>query len=256
MINLDGTFSKDFKVEYDRVSYNLKLKPQKAIEICQNIAIDHSDAVGYTADYFQEHKCGWILTDWHVIFSDLPSKNDIFKVITWTKPFRRLQADRSFSAIDSSGKELYRTMSRWFLMDTEKRRPMKLPEGFLDTYIPSSLDNCILDENYAHPNLNISKLESTRDFFVTRRDIDSNNHTNNIAYIEWAIDDISDDIYSNYLIYDLRANYTKETVKGDLIRSTYYIKNLADGDIETSSVFLNPDNDAIFCRITIKWKKK
>lgn len=256
-INEDGTFRKKFEVGYDEVDYNLMLKPQRATQICQNIAVNHSDAAGYTLDYFRNNHCGWALTGWHIIFNDRPKENQTFEITTWTKPFKRLQADRSFIVSDINGDELFRAESRWFLMDTQRRRPKKLPPEFFDSYIPATLDNAILDEDYKHPSLELYELQSTRDFIVTRRDIDANNHTNNVAYIEWAIDDLTDDLYFDCTISELRADYSKEAMFGDTVRSHYYRRELNDGRTEVTSVFTPADDsEHMLCRITTIWKQK
>lgn len=257
VINSDGTFTKKFDVTYDNIDYNLLLKPQTATQMCQNTAVCHSDAAGYTLDYFRETNSGWVLTGWHVIFKNMPKENDTFDICTWTKPYKRLQADRNFMAKDSDGNELFRAISRWFLMDTQKRKPLRLPKGFFDKYVPSSYENAILNEDYKHPELDKYKKHSSREFKVTRRDIDSNNHTNNVAYLDWAIDDLTDDIYLNYKIMELRADYSKEAILGDTIRSDFYIRNIDENTVEATSIFINIHDDShILCRITTKWTKK
>lgn len=256
IIRKDGTFTRKFNITYDNIDYNLLLKPQAAAQMCQNTAVGHSDKAGYTVDYFRENQTGWALTGWHLIFKNRPKENESFTITTWTKPFKRLQADRNFMAKDENGNELFRANSRWFLMDMKKRRPLRLPDGFFSRYIPSPYENAIADEDYKQPNLDLYTLKSSRRFKVTRRDIDANNHTNNISYIDWAIDDLTDDLYLNYNILDLKAEYKKEARKDDTIESKFYIRNLDEDIIEVSSVFTHKDDpDQILCRVTTQWKK-
>lgn len=257
IIKEDGTFTRSFDVTYDNIDYNLLLKPQSAAQMCQNTAVGHSDVAGYTVDYFRETQTGWALTGWHLIFKDRPKENQSFKITTWTKPFKRLQADRNFIAIDQDGNELFRANSRWFLMDMKRRRPIRLPQGFFEKYVPSTYANAIPEEDYKQPSLDLYELKGTRDFKVTRRDIDANNHTNNISYIDWAVDDLTDDLYLNYTILDLKAEYKKEARLGDTVTSKFYVRQLEDEIVEVSSVFTNVEEpDQILCRTTTQWKKR
>ena len=255
-INSDGTLKKKYKVQYNEIGTTLRLKPQRAAEMCQDTAVCHSDEAGYTLDFFKENHCGWVLTGWHILFNELPKEGDNLDIITWTRPYKRLQADRSFAAVDENGNELFRAASRWFLFDTVKRRPKRFQFDFFEPYIPSELEVAIPGEDFKHPPLELYELSGTREFRVTRRDIDSNFHTNNIAYLDWAFDDVDDEIFKNYKIKDLRADYIKEAVKGDTVKSRFYKRTLDQKCIEVTSVFSNAaDDDVEFSRVTTIWLK-
>lgn len=256
IIGENGIFEKLFRVEYEDVNSLLQLKPQRAIEFCQNMAIRHSDEAGYTSEYFVENKKGWVLTGWEAKFHSFPAQNQFFEIKTWTKPHKRLQSDRSYEACDMDGNKLFSVNSRWFLMDTEKRKPIRIPKGFLETYNIADIPNAIPDGEYLQSELDAYTHESSREFKVTRRDIDSNNHTNNISYIDWAMDDLTDDIYYNMQITDLVAEYKLEAQLGMTIRSDYYRRPLDNGRIEVSSVFSCAEDNSYLCRITTVWTNK
>lgn len=255
IINADGTFQRKFRIEYEDVNNHLKLKPQRAIELCQNMAVRHSDIAGYTTEYFSANNRGWVLTGWHGKFSELPAQNSDIEMTSWTAPHKRLQSDRSFIATDMGGKELFKVNSRWFLLDTLKRKPMRIPKGFLETYVISDMDVALPECEYVHPEIEEFSLVCTRQFQVTRRDIDSNNHVNNIAYIEWAFDDLSNEIYENYQISEIIVEYKLEAMIDMTIESHYYTKQLDDGTIEVSSIFSDAATNQYLCRVTTVWNE-
>lgn len=255
-INEDGRLFKKYRIQYNEINTTLRLKPQRAVEMCQDTAVCHSDEAGYTLDFFTENHCGWVLTGWHIIFGKLPKEGEDMDLATWTRPYKRLQADRSFRATDMDGNEIFRAMSRWFLFDTEKRRPKRFHSDFFDAYIPSELEIAIPEEDYTQPPLELYELSDTREFRVTRRDIDSNFHTNNIAYLDWAFDDVDDELFDSYTISELRAEYIKEAVKGDLVKSRYYKRTIDTKSIEVTSVFSDAEDDSkVLCRVTTLWHK-
>lgn len=256
-INDEGVLVKKYKVDYNEINTSLRLKPQRAAEMCQDTAVCHSDKAGYTLDFFNENHCGWVLTGWHIIFTDLPKEGEELDIHTWTKPYKRLQADRSFKAVNKDGNELFRAASRWFLFDTQRRKPKRFQADFFDSYVPSQLEPAISNEDFTHPPVELYKLTAEREFKVTRRDIDSNYHTNNIAYLDWAFDDVDDEIFDNFQICELRADYNKEAVKGDSVKSLCYKRVIDDKQVEVASVFSDANNSSCtFCRVTTLWKKK
>lgn len=254
-INTDGTFQRKFRVEYEDINNHLKLKPQRAIELCQNMAIRHSDIAGYTTEYFNSIHRGWVLTGWHGKFTDLPAQNSDIELTSWTAPHKRLQADRSFIGTDMDGNELFKVNSRWFLLDTEKRKPVRIPSGFLESYVISEKEVALPECNYNQTDLEEFTLESTRTLKVTRRDIDSNNHVNNISYIDWAFDDLSDDIYENYQISEIVTEYKLEAMIDMTIESSYYTRKISEDLTEVTSVFKDASSNQYLCRITTTWKK-
>ncbi len=257
IIDPNGTVTKQYKIQYNEIGTTFHLKPQRAAELCQDTAVMHSDLAGYSLDFFRKNCCGWVLTSWHLVFSSLPRENEDISITTWARPYKRLQADRSFKAVDKDGVEYFRAMSRWFLFDTTKRKPKRLPEGFFEKYIISPLPLAIEGEDFSQTNPALFTPKKTRIFEVTRRDLDSNFHTNNIAYFDWAFDDIDDELFVKYNIRDLYATYVKETTKCDKIKSRYLSRAIDGKTIEVTSIFSDPDDDeAIFARISSVWVLK
>ncbi|MEG0291815.1 MAG: thioesterase [Anaerovoracaceae bacterium] len=256
-------FTKEYTVSYFEVDYSLKIKPHRLVGIFQDIAVQHSDKAGYNLDWFSKNDMGWIITGWHVVIKKQPKEGDKISISTWTRRHKRVQADRTFEAKDQEGNVICYGESRWFLMNTEKRKPGRIPADFMEAYglptddtDPKYLRGIIPDEDYKMPDVASLKKISTREFVVTRRDTDTNNHTNNISYIEWAMDDVADELYFDYQIIDLRVNYILECKKGDIVKSTHYGKRLDNGNIEVCSCFEGANGEGEYCQVVTIWKNK
>ena len=251
-ITAKGTFTSKITVGYSDLDYSLRLKPQSILELCQNVAVLHSDAAGYDLQRFRDNHSGWGLTEWHIVFNDRPKEGSKIDLTTWAKRHKRVQADRSFNGIDEDGNEIFKCLSRWFLLDTEKRKPKRFTDEFFDAYVASDIPMAFEDETFKHPALDLYEEVSTINHLVTRRDIDANKHTNNIAYISWALDDLPDDIYYGREIKDLRVEYKREALLGDTVTKKLMKRIDEDGLIEYSTVLSNADGDYL-CRVTSKW---
>ena len=109
-------------------------------------------------------------------------------------------------------------------------------------------------ETFKQPPLDLYQEISKIDHLVTRRDIDANNHTNNIAYISWALDDLPDNVYLEMNIKDLKAEYKREALLDDVVTKNLLYRIDEDGLVEYSTVFTNVEGEYL-CRVTTKWQK-
>ena len=71
-------------------------------------------------------------------------------------------------------------------MDLEQRKPTEIGIEMEQRYGNTEI-TAIENEKYKLPKLQKETI-AQRTFIVTRRDTDNNGHTNNVKYIEWAID--------------------------------------------------------------------
>ena len=140
----------------------------------------------------------------------------------------RFQAERSFFLFDEAGNKLLDGASRWIFMDLARRRPAHAPDGMAERY-HSGQEPAIPDEKFFMPKETEGDLLSTRTLPVTRRDTDTNGHANNVKYLEWAMDDVPDEIYDGMSLADVRIVYRKECVRGDIVEIKTYVRALPDG---------------------------
>ena len=214
-------FTHEYMVDYSDVTSDGRLSPRAAIDCFQNIAILHSNAGGYTLDWFHDNHCGWILLNWHIIFGKMPFDGSTFTCDTWTSPHKRSQADRDFCLTDSEGNVFARACSRWVMMDTNKRRPAKLDPDFFAAYLFDNPRPCA-DEDYNMKFPEDPEEINKITFPVLRHDTDTNGHANNAVYIDWALDTIPDELYTVGNLKELLVSYKKECRKGDMVCSTLF----------------------------------
>ena len=227
----DGTVAKKFEVGYSDVDKNLRLRPYTALDFCQNTAVFHSDLAGFDLDYFIENERAWIIKGWCASFDHLPGEGTSVKVSTWTAPYKRLQASRSFCAEDENGNKLFEATSRWFLMNSKRRRPTKISDEFFGAYIPSEKPMLFPDFDYEiHSPMGYNFI-STAGIRVTMRDIDMNDHVNNISYVIWGMDALPDEVHDSTCVKHIETVYLHEATKDDDVFIDVYCK---DSDVEPS----------------------
>lgn len=241
-------FEHEYIVNYSEMSSKGRLRPSAVVNYFQNLAVLHSDAAGYSVEKLQSQNSGWVLTGWHIRFGELPRESTRVIAQTWADTYRRTQADRDFALIDEDGVFAYAS-SRWFLMNTERRRPLKLDKEFFAAY-QFETPRTVSQEDYKIDFPEDAPELSTFSIPVMRRDTDTNRHVNNAVYVDWAMDGVPDEIYDSCELTELMVIYKKECRQGNQVRGTLY-KNGKD-----ILCILTDDNDpeTEFGRALMHWE--
>ena len=221
-------YEETVKVSYFQIDGNRNMSPAALLSCLQEAAVTHSDTIGYTLDYMAEHQWGWSVVNWHLQIYRMPQHGERIQVQTWSNKCMRFQAERSFFLFDEAGNKLLDGASRWIFMDLARRRPANAPDGMAERY-HSGQEPAIPDEKFFMPKEAEGDLLSTRTLPVTRRDTDTNGHANNVKYLEWAMDDVPDEIYDGMSLADVRIVYRKECVRRDIVEIKTYVRALPDG---------------------------
>lgn len=251
MIDGKQTFQHKREVTYSDINNRGIVDAASLVDYLQGIAILHSDEIGYTTKWFLDNHLGWALVGWNVNIYRNPLEKELLTIDTWTENYRRVQADRDFQIKDEKGCLILEASSRWFLMDTERRKPARLKEEFFSPYIFENSPPCAKQNYKIKVPGNIS-VTSESVYTVIRRDTDTNNHAKNVVYIDWAMDSSPDNLYENYRISQIKAVYKKECYLGEQVKCTALID-----DTETYFIFTKlsePEN--VVCKIFILWQEK
>lgn len=247
-------FSHEYQVDYFNVDDKLTIRPSHILNYLQSVAVLHSDAVGYDLNFFKRENLGWVLLFWHIQIKRAPVEGEQLKISTWSTDYKRAQANRDYLIEDINGKELCYGASRWVLIDTKKRRPTKPTEGFFDPYrFPDTRD--FRNEDFEMPNFSNNSPCFSKTVSVTRRDTDTNGHTNNAVYLDWLIDNIPDEEYSSRSIKDIKISYKKEARRGAIVLGSYFIETLEDKTLRFSGIFSDKENPSVvFSKVSTLWE--
>ena len=234
----DSAFFNDYAVDYSDVDEKRTLRPSHLLDFLQDVAVTHSDQLGFDLDYFEREQIGWALLRWHIQISRWPHEGEQLTLSTWCEEYRRIRANRNFAIADSSGEEICYAASRWALMNMAGRRPARPQKDFLEPY---KFPRCrgIPAEDFAMPKAPRREPDSVRLTEVTRRDKDTNGHTNNAVYLDWSTDSLSDGFYLTHTIRDIRIAYQKEAMQGMKIK----IRTWREGDL-VISLFTDAEKDS------------
>ena len=153
----------------------------------------------------------WVLSRLALEVDRRPRMRERLEVETWPAALDGLRATRDFRVRGDGGAEIARATSLWFLIDVDRRRPVRLPPAMDGFSVPDKPRAHVLEDAPHAPDA----VEHERTFDVRRSDLDRVGHANNVRFVEWVLEALpSDDGLGGVDVL-----YRAEAVYGDAVTS-------------------------------------
>ncbi len=192
------------------------LKPSMLLFYCQDIAGRHCNLLGADYETLEKKHLIWAIIRQKVQITRLPKSGETIRVETWPMPTTKVCYPRSTVAYDREGRELFRAISMWVLMDSESRA-MVLPgkSGV-------SVEGLLTGTELAAPgSLASRQLENRISRRVCYTDLDRNGHMNNTKYLEWISDLLPSAFHRDQKVREFTICYHSEAREGDDLHITW-----------------------------------
>ena len=138
-------YCNNYKIGLEDIGIKNEATNKALLAIMEDVAGLHSASVGYGVLDIETKKRVWILLDWKMKVIKRPKYNDDIKAETWSRKVERLYAYRDFQLKDKEGNIIAIGTSRWILIDTDRKRPVKLTADIADLY-ESETDKSVFPE--------------------------------------------------------------------------------------------------------------
>ena len=222
MINSLKVIDRDYTIHYYEVDIHKKVLMTSIMNYFEDMAMYQSERLNIGIDYLSVNKIAWVLYKWDITMDSYPLLNEIIKVKTFAYSSNKFFAYRKYEIFDTNNNMVGQANSVWILINTDRRRPMRITKDINEAYGIDASNNAPIDiENI----LSISKVDLEKSFDVRYSDIDTNMHVNNVKYAAWALETVPKDVVVNYELRNIKVTYEKETTYGEIIKvSTQVIK--------------------------------
>lgn len=192
-----------------------RLKPSAFMNLAQEAAGQHAVYLGFGYDDLIVSNTAWILSRLNIKFLDTPLWRDEITLTTWHKGLNRLFYIRDFVLTDKDGKERVKATTSWLVMNLENRRLVRDPK-LVD------MDGICTDDAIETPADKVQMPKDVEavyvmDHRVSYSDVDTNGHTNNAMYMQWAMDTVEYEIASTRPVKEVTINFNHETKAGDIV---------------------------------------
>ena len=215
-------YCSNYKIGLEDIGRNNEATNKALLAIMQDIACLHSESVGYGVLEIEIKKRAWMLLDWKMEVIKRPKYNDEINVETWSRKVERLYAYRDFQFKDKDGNIISIGTSRWIFVDTDRKRPVRLTADIANLYESETDKNVFLEEM---EDIKCGDYLFKKDYCVQRRDIDINQHMNNLSYLDMAYEILPEDIYNTKVFNNIRIVYKKEILYGEKVECYYEEQN-------------------------------
>ncbi len=202
----------DYK-DYDHI------KTSSVLDMIQDVSTRASAHYGYDIHTLRDMKRAWLLQGINLHFESEVKPDAQIEIFTAVTPSNGVTSERC-CIIEQNGKRVGKSVACWFLFNTEKHRPVKIPKEMIDAYEVAEFD----DDFFKFRKVDLSDCENIwRSVVVSNKEIDTNLHMNNQKSAELLMDALPFDFYFN----DINILYKKPAFLGDKLNIC--IQKLDDG---------------------------
>ena len=226
---MESVFRREFVVDAAHADCFGRLKPSSILYFVQEVAGQHCQQLALDWDTMAEKNMFWAVIRHRVVITRLPKAGEDIQLTTWPMPTTRTAYPRAVLAVDSEGKELFRSVSLWVLMDMTTRA-MVLPGKSGVT-----VEGQILGGEIEPAGAMAAKERANSERRAVRyTDLDWNGHMNNCRYLDWVDDLTGSDFHQNHSVTEFSVCYFSEAREGEILTLNWELGE--DGDLCVDAV--------------------
>ncbi|SFD19728.1 acyl-[acyl-carrier-protein] thioesterase [Clostridium uliginosum] len=245
------SFTKTYEIHYYEVDYKLKCKLSSIIDFICDIGTQQSELIGGGMEYCKSNNCAWVFYKYDIKMSRYPKYGETISLTTEAIGFKKFYGLRKYYIKDSDGNLIGEALALFFLINIEKRRPMRIQKEQYDFYGVDTDLSCNVQMDDVEK---IDEEQFHREFEIRYSDIDSNKHVNNVKYIEWAIEAVPLEVVKDYELNRIKVIFEKETTYGDKVSVTATVKQIDENNLKSYHRIRNNNGNKLTILET-EWRK-
>ena len=215
MVKIPAVTEREYNIHYYEVDIHKRALITSIMNYLGDMAMYQSEKLNVGIEYLKENRLAWVLYKWDITMESYPLLNESVKMKTYAYSFNKFYAYRKYEIIDAQGNKIGYADSVWILINTDRRRPIRITKDMYEVYgIDQDNNTPINIENIP----SITTVDSEKSFQVRYSDIDTNMHVNNVKYAAWALETVPKDIVLDHKLTNIKVTYIKETTYGETIK--------------------------------------
>jgi acyl-CoA thioester hydrolase len=172
------SISASYRVRFDEARPDGSVRGSALLGYIQDVAWLHSEALGFTREWYSERGLGWLVRAVDVTILRRIAYGSTLEISTRIVGFRRVLARRESPVHDETGALVATTFTDWVLTD-ERGAPTRIPDDFTRMF----------GDEPSYEPFRVPRTEPPADAAATSlavrgRDLDPVGHTNNGVYLD------------------------------------------------------------------------
>ena len=223
-------YEKKYEFRYGDLNKDGNIKVAAILDVLQDVSVAHSAHVGNDMAFLYSKSLAWLFEGWRIRINEPLNSTEIM-VKTGIMKMHHFSSYRKYEVWQDGVCKINATAS-WFLVNTELMRPTLVPDEITNAF------SSITEEDNGLPFLKLRpmlKTEFVAQNPVFKRDLDTNNHMNNVKSAEIALELLPDCAQ----IHEMQVTYRKSLQPEDVVKQygtktdTGYYAELKNGKDET-----------------------
>lgn len=211
-----------------------RAKPAALLSFAQDIAGEHAALLADSWEQLQKKHLFWAVSRHRMEIFCPPRTGETLLLRTWPMVTTRVAYPRAVEGYRKDGTLLFRVVSLWVLMDTEKRSLVLPGRGGLtingcDTGTEGPLPGSLLPGDYENSGVRT----------VAYSDLDRNQHMNNTRYLEWIGDLLPLSYHQEHYLRSCTVCYLQELLYDQALNLSWQLREdglfSLDGYLENST---------------------
>jgi acyl-ACP thioesterase len=209
-------------LRFGAVDKSDRLTLDGVFQFFQEAAISHAENLGVGREDMARTGQAWILSRITVMMERRPTYRETVTVRSWPRGSEKLFAMRNYDIRDKDDVPIVYARSAWLIVDMEKRRPLR-PQSVMDGMpLNDGLDVFSPEANAASSLAERNNLQKVMQRKALYTDIDYFGHVNNVRYIQWIEDALTDQkLLESAAKMRFDINYLNEILGGETVDIFY-----------------------------------
>jgi acyl-ACP thioesterase len=203
-------FVREYDIRYKDVNDRQEATPVAIMNFVEETAADHCAFIGRNVYDLQKMGLGWVLYAGCFHMESYPKYREKIRIVTWISRFKGFHGVREYQVFSENNKLYGGFRGLWLYFDLYKRKPVTVEKIFYEQW--ALRDKSAIDLEILPSKEKIEFPDLSKSFSVNRYDIDSNNHVNNVRYMQWLMESVPDEFYNKARIEFIQGTFLKETV--------------------------------------------
>lgn len=213
---MNNSYKIDYNVKYSEVDSNYLMRLDHIVTHFQDITGLHSNEMEIDGKtLLEKSNAFWVLTKLKMRIHRFPEFEETVQIETWPTTVKGVRFGRDYN-ISKDGVPLISCISEWCTIDCDTKKPRRVDTIHYPHSMPHRQDRSDAGE-ILRLRENVSKENVNHIHCCSFVDIDTNKHTNNIAYLRMILNCFSPSEFGEINICELQVSFLSQTFYGDEI---------------------------------------
>lgn len=244
-------FEKSFQLRYFEMNNFGEASPTTMLTLLEETAADHCHSIDFSLYDLKMINIGWVLLSGIMVIDRYPIYKEKITIRTWLSTYSTIRGIRENIIYDAADRVIARAKGLWLFFDIDRRRPIPILDEIKKRW--SFSDKTSIDHNIVAKIKPAASPDNLKRFPISRYDVDSYDHVNNIRYLYWLMESMPQDIIDNCYLHSIDGRFISEAQYGDTLIS------FTDNDPDELSFLhsIKTESDGKVCASArTVWKKR